>query len=90
MHAAVIGRHSLVATRRHTHIAVQGFLRNLGVFFFKHGQLIFDVANLFRFSLEQLQLIRRKLILGGFNCTEQEITVVFAVFLHGHALGRPP
>ena len=51
-----------------------------------HGQLVFDVANLLRFSLKQFHLICRKLILGGFDCTEQEITVVFAVLLQGHAL----
>ena len=44
-----------------------GFLRDLGIFFSKHGQLVFDVADLLRFSLKQLQLIRRKLILGGFD-----------------------
>ena len=86
LHAAIVRRRGHIVARRHAHVAVQGLLCRCGILFLNHGQLIFDVANLLRLSLNQFQLIRRKLILGGFNCTEQEITVVFAVLLHGHAL----
>ena len=86
LHTAVIGRRGRVVACGHAHSAIRRFLCRFGVLFLNHGQLGFNVADLLRPLFEQLQLILRKLILSGFDCTEQEITVVFAVLLHGHAL----
>ena len=63
--AAVIGEHAGVAgdvhaaVRGHAHGAVKGFLRRLGVLFLDHGELAFNVADLFRLAADQLQLVRR-------------------------------
>ena len=54
--AAVVGEHAGVAgdvhaaVRGHAHGAVKGFLCRLGVLFLDHGQLAFNVADLFRLA----------------------------------------
>ena len=35
---------------------------------------------------QELQLVGGKLVLGGFNGVQQEITVVFSILHHDHAL----
>ena len=85
---AVVGHRVHILVRRHIHIAVQRFLHDLGILFLQCGQLVSDVADLLRLALKQLQLICRKLILGGVDGFQQEVAVVFTVLHHDLTLVR--
>ena len=63
-------------------------MHDLGILFLQCGQLVSDVANLLRLTLKQLQLVCRKLILGGVDGFQQEVAVVFAVLHHDLTLVR--
>ena len=52
LHTAVIKRRGRVAACGHAHGVICRLLCRLGVLFLNQGQLVFDVANLLRFSLK--------------------------------------
>ena len=57
LHTAVVGRGARVAARGHTHIAVHGFLHDLGILLFQLGQLVFNIADLRGRLLQPLILL---------------------------------
>ncbi|CAN4019464.1 Glutathione import ATP-binding protein GsiA, partial [Dysosmobacter welbionis] len=86
LHTAVVGRGARVAARGHTHIAVHGFLHDLGILLFQLGQLVFNITDLRGRLLQPLILLVGELLFRGLDGIQQEVAVVFAVLLHGHAL----
>jgi len=64
----------------------RGLGSRLGELGLNGGQGALDLPDLLAALAQELQLVGGKLVLGGFNGVQQEITVVLAVLLHGHAL----
>ena len=64
----------------------RGLGSRLGELGLNGGQGALDLPDLLASLAQQLQLVGGKLVLGGLNGVQQEITVVLAVLLHGHAL----
>ena len=64
----------------------RGLGSRLGELGLNGGQGALDLPDLLASLAQQLQLVGGKLVLGGLNGVQQEITVVLTVLLHGHAL----